>query len=126
MIGRAVKFGGRLTAGAITGGARATAWAVNNRAVQFGAVGTAGAIGAGKALINEDGPMGDVQESLYGSRQAYRGVMQGSIATSMNRNEDSIGGGGDYYYGRYVDTSSGSNTPVSGDMILGMYNLRRG
>lgn len=117
------------------GAGRAASWL--GRRPKIGAaavVGGAALYGAGSAIMNPDGPWGEVQETTLGDRNAIRASVKANIQTAMDRSDRwDMPGPMDRYYGSPVDVprlaaknrrSSGSSTPVSGDVVFGMYNLR--
>lgn len=111
----------------------------------------AGAItaGAGAALMDRDGPWrGDIfpraQEAITGDPNAIQNVAMGALSTAATgdmgtTNEfglEETGVPSSYYYGRPVNRNYYGNhegftargrhgNPVSGDVVFGMYNLRR-
>lgn len=96
-------------------------------------VGGAGVAGIGSAVVDREGPYGDLQEEVMGDRDAVRYMMQAGIRTAFSRDQrHNMPGPMEYYYGRPVNVSamnerrsSGITNPVSGDVVFGMYNLRR-
>ena len=119
--------------------ARAAGSAAGRRGMAGGAgavgviMGGAAVAGAGSAIMDREGPYAGLQEEMFGDRDAIRYSMQAGLKTAFDRgNRHDIEGPGDYYYGRPVDVpaiarrrGSGASTPVSGDTVFGMWNLRR-
>lgn len=96
-----------------------------------GAAVVAAGAGVAREVTNPDGPYGDIQEAAFGDRNAIRYSMKAGLLTAFDRdNRHDIAGDMDYYYGQPVNPSgmrsSGGRAPISGDTVLGLYNLRRG
>lgn len=97
-------------------------------------LGGAAVLGAGSAIMDREGRYGDLQEQAFGDRDAIRYSMKAGLKTAFDPSTQyDRQGPMDYYYGRPVDPSaifsrrsSGSTTPVSGDTVFGMFNLRKG
>jgi len=85
----------------------------------------AGIYGGASAIMDEDGPWGDIQEQAMGDRGAIKASMKAGISNIFNNPEEDILGRGDYYYGQATSTGRGGPLPVSGDIVFGQYNLRR-
>jgi hypothetical protein len=101
---------------------------LNARGVGVGIVGTAAVAGGMSEIARSEGPMGDIAEYAMGDREAIRYSMKAGLVSAFNDDLD-VEGPMDYYYGRPVNpnnVSIGRTTPVSGDIVLGSYNLRRG
>lgn len=114
---------------AIRGG-RAAAW-IGGKArdsmmpLAVGGIATAGVMGAGAAIMDREGPWADVQEFAFGDPDAIRASLKAGVSDFMSRNNNDVYGRNDVYYGQPVSTSSARTNPISGDMVFGMYNLRR-
>lgn len=97
-------------------------------------VGGAAIYGAGEAIMDPDGPYGNLQEDFMGDRNAIRASMRANIQTAIDRSDRwDMPGPVDNYFGNPVNVprmaaknrSTGATTPVSGDVVFGLYNLRR-
>lgn len=137
-VGKAAGWLGKKTARgagkAAVGTARGTGRAVIGRRGGATAVmGGVAALGVGSAVLDREGPYAEMQEVAFGDRDAIRYSMKAGLNTAFDGSDKwDIQGTGDRYYGRPVDVpgmhkrrSSGSGTPVSGDVVFGLYNLRR-
>lgn len=118
------------------------------RAAAWLGIGAAGLYGAGSAIMDEQGPYGDLAENVLGSRQAVRAVVSSAAANTFSSDHDmmeSIERRDDgtmarmhhrhrYYHGGHVSSSSPATAPigshlrgeVDGSIVWGMNNLRRG
>jgi len=88
-------------------------------------IGVAAVGGATSGVLDREGPWADVQEFAFGDPEALRASMKAGLS-EMVSGSDNVYGRNDSYYGRPISTDRDHGpAPVSGDMVFGMYNLRR-
>lgn len=92
---------------------------------------TAGVIGG---LTDKDGPWRNeiipgVQETLSGDPNALQNLASAAISTEISGYDEDVYRPAQYYYGEYFNAkpraNQRTNNPVQGDVVFGMYNLRR-
>lgn len=111
---------------------RGAGWLTGGRiAAAAGAAAVAAGTGVLREATNPAGPYGGMQEAVLGDRDAIRYSTKAALRTAFDSgNQHDIAGDLDYYYGQPINPvgmrSSGARGPVSGDTVLGLYNLRRG
>lgn len=143
-IGKAVAFGAlgsRRVRGALAaplkGGTRVSGRAMKgfatNRGMRGALVGGAAVAGVGAAILDPNGPWADVQQNVYGDPAAFRTGLRGAVKTGLGSGRSDVVGPASFYYGQPINAtamgqrrrSSGGTTPVPGETVFGMHNLRR-
>lgn len=129
IVGRAAGWIGRAAEGA-------SGLLVNKSTGGMSRLGKAGLVGAGVAgvasgLGDPDGPwrgsiFPNVQNAMFDDPNALQHLGSAQISTAIADSfRDDVSRPNDYYYGNGYNARARTGQPVSGDMVFGMYNLRR-
>jgi len=109
------------------GAGRAAGW-LGRSAVQplaVAAIGGGALYGMSSAILDRNGPYAPLQEFVSGDPEMIRSSLKAGLHHAVTPDNDVLGRG-DYYYGQQVSPRARSTEPVSGNVVLGAYNLRRG
>lgn len=98
-----------------------------------GLLGTAATAGVARGLTDPEGTWRQdvyptAQEIAFGNPRAVQDSMRAGLSAAMSSSpEEDVMLPGDYYYSRPVNLrgNKSTNIPVSGEIVFGMYNLRR-
>lgn len=85
-------------------------------------VGGSAAAGVVSGVLDRQGPYPSIAQDVLGDHRAFNASAKAAVLGAFSSN--TVSGTTDYYYGRSANPKRQRVAP-SGDVVFGMYNLRR-